>query len=336
MQLKDDAGSRLLAAMEEAFSPADLDRLLFERWGKYLYHFSGGPSFSAQVLAVISYFHMRYRSEELLIAVRDARPRHPELVALAELAGFTQFGKGLEVFLVPGQPPSPDTIDFRIKLAGRENAVCRVQMGAGMGTGFLVGADMVLTNHHVVPATATGPLPPGTVCLFDHKKGANGYTTPTLKVGVIEVLAFSVPAAEDYAPDGVAEDPDRLDYVLLKLATAVGRQAIVAGFEPREFIAIEAEPAMPAIDTGLIILQHPLGQVMKVDLGAVSWQRGTRLRHTAATAKGSSGAPLFDVQLRLIGLHHAGQEWPAVSKPYNQAIPISLIAADLRKKMIDI
>ncbi len=335
MQLKNDEGSRLLAAMEMAFSPDDLNLLLFQRWGKRIHHFSGNSKFAVQVMDVISHFNMRARTEELLMAVRDARPRHPELVALAELAGLTQYGQGLEVYLVPGQPPSPDTVDFRVKLAQRENAVCRVQTSKGHGTGFLVGNDLVLTNHHVVPVTATGPLAQPVACLFDHKKAANGYTTPTLKVAVTEVLAFSQPAPEDHIPDGIATDVDRLDYVLLRLASPVGTQPIIEGFEPRQFIPIEAEPAMPAINTGIIILQHPLGQTMKVDLGTVNWQEGTRLRHSAATAKGSSGAPLFDVHMNLIGLHHAGQERPEVSKPYNQAIPMALIAADLRNKMID-
>lgn len=229
MRLTGDAAPRLLAAMETAFSPDDLNRLLFERTGKYLHHFAGAGNapFGAQVLAVISYFNMQHRAEELLIAVRDARPRDPELVALAELAGFTQYGKGLEVYLVPGQAPSPDTVDFRVRLAQRENAVCRVQTPKGTGTGFLIGADLVLTNHHVVPVTTTGALTEDVVCLFDHKVGANGYTTPTLKVKATQVSAFSAPAAEDYIPGGVAVDPDRLDYVLLQLAMKVGIQPIV-------------------------------------------------------------------------------------------------------------
>lgn len=336
MELTGDAGPRLLAAMAKSFTPSELNRLLYERFNKYLHNYSGNTEFDTQVLDVISHFDRRYSAEELLMAVRDARPRQPEFVALAELAGSTQYGEGLEVYLVPGQPPSPDTVDFRVKLAQRENAVCRVQTASGSGTGFLVGKNMVLTNHHVVPATAIGPLDKPVVCLFDHKMGQNGYTTPTLRATVTQVLAFSPPATEDYLPDGVAIDPDRLDYVLLELSTNVGEQPIVSGFEPREFIPLGPEPAMPAVDTGIIILQHPLGQVMKVDLGSVTWQSGTRLRHNAATAKGSSGAPLFDVQLRLIGLHHAGQEWPEVQKPYNQAIPISLVAEDLRNKMIAI
>jgi len=338
MRLTGDAVPRLLAAIEIAFSPIDLDRLLVERWNKRLYQFAGvsNTAMGAQVLEVVSYFQNRYTTEQLLVALRDARPSDPELVALAELAGFTQYGNGMEVYLVPGQPPSPDTVDFRLRLAQRENAICRVQTAKGSGTGILIGADLVLTNHHVVPVAATGALADEVACLFDHKIGANGYTTPTTKVKATQAAAFSPPAKEDYVPGGVAVDPDRLDYVLLQLATKVGNQAIVAGFEPRQFVPIEDEDSLPAVNTGIVMLQHPLGQVMKVDVGSVTWQDGTRLRHNAPTAKGSSGAPLFDVQLRLVGLHHAGQEWPEVAHPYNQAIPISLIAADLRKKMIAI
>ena len=50
----------------------------------------------------------------------------------------------------PGAEITPDT-------AQRQNSVCRVQMGQPSGTGFLVGKNMVLNNHHVVPA-ALQPL----------------------------------------------------------------------------------------------------------------------------------------------------------------------------------
>ncbi len=326
----------LLRAMEGSFSPDELDRLLVERWDMHLYQFAGNGSMGTQALAVLTHFNARYIAEELLIALRDARPRHPDFIALADLAGFTVIGAGLEAYLVPGQDASPDAVDFRGKLAQCENYVCRIETGNSRGTGVLIGPNLVLTNHHVAKVGAGNALPATVFCLFDHKIAADGYSTPALRVKVARALAWSPTAPEDGNAGAIATDPDRLDYALLELEEDTGSEAIVKGFEARGYAPIGDAPGIPALNTGIITLQHPLAQPMKVDLGSVTSVAPTRIWHNAGTTKGSSGAPLFDVQLRLVALHHAGYESDAAATPHNQAIPISLIAADLRRKQIEL
>jgi hypothetical protein len=113
----------------------------------------------------------------------------------------------------------------------------------------------------------------------------------------------------------------------------VGGQGIVDSFEARGFARMLPDIVLP-ISTAILILQHPEGQQLKIDLGTVTALPGMRARHNVNTLAGSSGAPLFDAELRLVGLHHAGFDWPAANQAYNQAIPMSLIVADLLKKKI--
>lgn len=341
MRLTPGQTTELQAAMERSFGPLEMQRLLKERFGLALHNLSSlFKGFSDQVFDIHRYFDHRNTAEELVAALRDSRPREPSFVALADQLGFTVLptSDAFEVMVRKAGPAYQDAADFRSGLAQREHAVCRVELPTGYGTGALVGKRLVLTNHHVlgIALDAGGKLAVKVTCLFDHKKAAQGYTTPARRVEVLRVLASSPPAAEDYKSNQTATDPKRLDYALLELDQDVGDQPIVPGAEARGFLDIAQEPNTPALAEGLLILQHPLAKPMKIDIGSVTWLGGTRLRHSVNTDKGSSGAPMFDAALNLVALHHAGFDWPSADHPYNQAIPLALIVADCRAQNVQI
>ena len=78
----------------------------------------------------------------------------------------------------------------------------------------------------------------------------------------------------------------------------------------------------------VIVLQHPKGQPMQQDMGAVTElnTNGTRIRHEANTLPGSSGSPCFSIRdLSIFALHHAGGHSKTLNRPYNQAVPIGKI-----------
>jgi hypothetical protein len=90
---------------------------------------------------------------------------------------------------------------------------------------------------------------------------------------------------------------------------------------------MSAAPYDFAGSPGLAILQHPLGDPVKLALDFAD--RGApassmrRVRYTVATQPGSSGSPVLAAQsLALVALHHGG-----VDSAFNQGIPISAIAA---------
>jgi hypothetical protein len=92
---------------------------------------------------------------------------------------------------------------------------------------------------------------------------------------------------------------------------------------------ISIDPPMP-----VLILQHPQRGPIKlaIDTEAVLqlYENGTRVRYSTNTDPGSSGSPCFDMNWKLIALHHYGD--PLHDKAqYNQGIPIKMIRDRLKR-----
>lgn len=338
MRLNANQISALLAGMERSLDSLELQRVLIDRFTglKYSNIAGFGLPFSHQVVQVHAHFDQRNISEQLVGAVRDARPQERAFVVLADALGYTTVPSvdAFEVLTRKDGAPYQDVEEFRLALAKAESAVCRVETPTGYGTGVLVAKNVVLTNHHVIASVVddAGRLKAALNCLFDHKKSASTYATPARRVAANRILISSKPASEDYNPDETATSPDELDYALVSLAEDVGDQAVVQGGDIRGFVTFDRAAPTPSVSDVLIVLQHPLSKPMKIDFGAVMAIEGTRVRHTVNTEKGSSGAPVFDAGLRLVALHHAGFDWPTVDHPYNQAVPLALIGDHARRQ----
>lgn len=177
-----------------------------------------------------------------------------------------------------------------------ERPVCQILRGKeAVGTGFLVGPDLVMTNWHVFQAApGSGNLGASQdyhAC-FDYRgDGANAVADEGVSVG------FAANAVRD------ASHREELDYVIVGLRERVGEAPMPDGRQrswlrlgTREFEAHEAT----------VVLQHPAGRTMEVSMGAVTgWHReGAVFEHTAETENGSSGSPCFGADWTLLGLHH--------------------------------
>ncbi|GGL35560.1 hypothetical protein GCM10010983_35690 [Caulobacter rhizosphaerae] len=280
--------------------------------------------------------------EELLAVLRDARPAVPDFAFALDELGFTRISNGaqvgpiaLEVML--SDRGYRDAPEFRGKLSMLEGRVCQVR-AAGTGTGVLIAPDLVLTNRHVIAGllAADGRALLGDVtCVFDWKSGGARFATPETRVVVRSVEASSPHADGDLVAGPMVDSASHLDYAILRLAERIGDKPITVGGEPRG--VVEVAPSGSGLKThdAALILQHPMGQPMMIDIGAVLEQGPTRLRHNVNTASGSSGAPLFDATLRLAALHHAGHENGPPSHGvtgFNQAIPIEPILDDARRE----
>ena len=331
----------LLKAMEDSFDQFNMQRLLLERFRLSLHTITGVlKPFRDQVTDIHTHFDQRNTTEQLIAALRDARPSVIELVNLADHAGFLAAPSlaSLEVFVRKEGEPYQDVLAFRASLSKREAAVCRVETPTAYGTGALIGPDLVLTNHHVIASDLdqSGKLIGKIHCLFDFKQSATGYTTPGARVAVTTVLAHSPYAPEDVNPPAINTALDKLDYALLKIERRIGDEPIVDGGDIRGFVPIPEPTRSIGMSEGLLILQHPKAKPMKIDIGAVTWSGATRLRHSVNTQGGSSGSPIFDSGLNLVAVHHAGHDWPGAEYPYNQGVPIALIIADVRARGLQI
>jgi V8-like Glu-specific endopeptidase len=186
-------------------------------------------------------------------------------------------------------------------------AVCRVEtIGSGaIGTGFLIGPDLVLTNHHV--AYHEGQQIAAQV-RFGYRKGPDGALTSGLVLPIDSIVR--------------ASPPDDLDYALLHLSsvpTDVHYLPLVAG---------DLRPGMP-----VYVIQHPNGKPQKVVLQDNQVTHvdddSCRVQYLANTEHGSSGSPVCNEKWQVIALHHSGsphpRSWWKTFIRGNEGIPMAAI-----------
>ncbi|WP_448043171.1 trypsin-like peptidase domain-containing protein [Bradyrhizobium liaoningense] len=225
----------------------------------------------------------------------------------------------------------PDVLVWITRLSEICHRVCRIERaGTGLGTGFLVGPDTVLTNWHVIKdVNAEGKLAE-VGCRFDYVRLASGAMNPGQLValrpdGCLSFSPYSM-AETTATPEVPAPTIDELDFALLQLETTAAQQRIDGA--KRGWIALPREVVPLPRDTPLLIVQHPQGEPMKVamDTQAVIGpnSNGTRIKYSANTDPGSSGSPCFTMEWEIVALHHYGD--PNYWTPkFNQGVPINLI-----------
>jgi len=236
-----------------------------------------------------------------------------------------------------------DPVAFGAGLTAAQGWVCRV-LGAGQsfGTGTLVGPDLVLTSRHVLTDAlqAAGTLD-AVRCQFDYailQAVPQQGITVSLRAGPAgPALDETQWAASDGETDSaaLAAGADTLDHALLRLERRIGEEPMPAGARAgggvRGWLSLTEEPPGFGADMPLLILQHPEGDPIRLAMdtrGMIGvWANGNRFRYRTNTLPGSSGAPIFTAQWRIIGLHQLGD----LRKPaeYNQGIPIRPIRARL-------
>ncbi|MET4315552.1 serine protease [Bradyrhizobium sp. CW1] len=199
------------------------------------------------------------------------------------------------------------------------------ESGASLGTGFLVGDDLLFTNYHVLYGTAPPGLsePARIRARFDLIGGSAGRPADLADDWL---LVESPPGGREW---GGAGDPssEQLDFVLLRLREPVGRDRILNQLRGHAPLASSTSAASQF--SPLIVLQHPAGANLQVCLGAFDRpnESRTRLFHTATTQHGSSGSPCLSMDLKVVGLHNGG------FAGRNSAIPLQLILSNVKQRI---
>ncbi len=221
------------------------------------------------------------------------------------------------------------------------NAVCRIEIdGDANGTGFLVGPDTVLTNHHVLAAVLAADgktLTARVECRFDVDQLDDGAITPGTPIRVVACLAVSPNAPSEFDLPGFGGEPptlDELDYALIRLERPFGTE-LTPGGRLRNWIALpEKQPAVSR-HGGVYVVQHPLGGPAAIAARTDGMEGYTldryraRLTYHVDTLPGSSGSPCFNDSFEIIALHNFGSE---EGRPYQRGIPIALIRQDIVRK----
>lgn len=221
--------------------------------------------------------------------------------------------------------------------------VCRVEVaGQVLGTGFLVGKDAVLTNHHVLREAIAGKWGGDqVVCRFDYHIGEGGGLGEGIPVSLKGAYADwhldSSPSLTDREENAGVPPPtgDQLDHALVRLAEEFGDGPVFPSYpEGPKRGWVKVPDGTPALGVGmpLAILHHPLGAPIKLalDTQAVLSVNPTRLRYTTNTDQGSSGSPCFDQEWGLVALHHFGDPLHQQAE-FNQGVPITAIRARLTR-----
>jgi hypothetical protein len=254
---------------------------------------------------------------------------------------------GLERLVKP-HLPFLDVGLWRETMARLEGQVCRVEWnGQGLGTAFLVGPDVVLTNHHVAEVAINDPSRAGALRFrFDHRVLATGQRSDGTLVGLagsnwlLDHSPCSAAELDRRPDDPPSPTEDELDHALLRLARPIGGDPLMAGTdaEPRGWVAVPSAPPVLAVGDPVLILQHPEAAPLKLAadtsgvLGANA--NGTRLRYATNTERGSSGSPVFDLHWKLAALHHYGDPLQGQAL-YNQGVPIAAIRDRLRRRGLE-
>jgi hypothetical protein len=192
-------------------------------------------------------------------------------------------------------PPNYLDVGFFRKMVECTEHVCRLEIVGKntYGTGVLLDSRHVLSAFHTFTRNLNNPEfrdirePQLEVkLLFNYYSGAQDKPQDTVVLSVDSAIIRESPTSE-------------LDFVILRMG------------EPRKNIRKLAESTTVGLKNGVNILQHPMGDEMKLAVGltndtivSIDEDRGI-FQYVTRASKGSSGAPCFDNQWNLVGMHHA-------------------------------
>ncbi len=188
----------------------------------------------------------------------------------------------------------------------RADAICRLNARFNLGTGFLVGPGLLMTNNHLIASPEEAKE---FVAEFYYEEGVD-----TIRVTLHPEKLF------------ITSDKFDLDYTIVACS--------VDGIEQATPITLCREPALIALGERANIIQHPKGRFKEIAIheNKVVYIDQKVIHYTTDTETGSSGAPSFNDDWELVALHHAGWQ-NEEGKTVNEGVRISAIVADLMRRV---
>lgn len=233
------------------------------------------------IRAVLDLAQREYPHDDALQRLRDGAPlSYAEGPDVNALGWRGRGGQTYEKLL--GKQSTLVPISFLEVGMRRSRAVARIRLrNGGLGTGFLIPGDLLVTNHHVLP---DGNAAAGAVIHLNYQKTIDGHDAEVEELP-LDPAAFFTTSRED-------------DCTIVN----------VTGQPTARWGAIELAPTALRADDRVNIIQHPGGDQKQLSFfhNLVVYVGEGRVQYLTDTLPGSSGSPVFDKDWRLCALHHSG------------------------------
>jgi V8-like Glu-specific endopeptidase len=311
-----------------AFGRVDLDQMLQDNdASKRLEILVRDGPLRTQVFELVLRTQQEGWTDRLVAWAQKARPNHARIKSLVSDLSMLEGVEG-NVHLVNRSleqtvKARSDTLDFAewlVRFAQIRGAVCRIEDARdprkAIGTGFLVGPDLLLTNYHVME-NYVGPAPTMDTSTLAFRFDYGIETTGENFGKPISPAADWLVNHATYSPvPGGATD---LDYTLVRLESAVGED-LVSGAK-RGWLRLSSLVPVPQANEVIFIAQHPKGTPLKMAVGTVlATASPGHIRYDTETQDGSSGSPCLDATLQLVAIHQGSNSDRPREVPYNEGI----------------
>ena len=232
-------------------------------------------------------------------------------------------GAGITVLDLERYMGRNDLLRFNYLSRGMQagKAVCRIYVadkfgGGSWGTGFLITPNLIITNNHVIPDSESATR---SFAEFGYEADNNGLVQQgkrfkiqpekTFVTSIANELDITILGVSDIADDGIS---NIADYGFLRMNPALHK------VEELEFVSIIQHPSG---DEKYISIRE--NKVIKI--GDANPDKDIKIWYECDTAKGSSGAAVFNDQWQVVALHHSSV---ADSRNNNGTIEVKLASGE--------
>lgn len=332
--------ARLVDALSSAFTTEELSEFLVSRLERRLESITRLGSLRAMVVDLVRTAETQGWLTEFIAKAHESRPGDATLAEVAEQVGLSLLSSANIISSITRHQKmtSRDPSVWRERLGTIEAQVCRIERrGEGVGTGFLVGVDLVLTASHVVEELYSRRSASGELQVrFDYKVDRRGQAVTT---GTM----FGLDKDWLVAQREYGEGPDQLDYAILRVSNSPGAQPIggaraEASAALRKWIEVTARPPLVVPGEGLIMVHHLATGPLKLELDpkaviAIS-PDNARVYHTLITDPGSSGAPCFNYNFELVAFNSGLRSHIDSAAPQRMGVGILMgaVLQDLKER----